>query len=129
MVKNEQNSAPSKLWTISFLVAISLSRIGIGLFMSIPGPTLPVLSQNVATDPETVAWMFAGVAFGQLPGQIMAPGLSKLGDPMLQLSLSQALIGIFTGVVPILTDFWLLVVILTLGGIIVGFNDALIEAF
>ena len=61
--------------------------------------------------------------------QIMAPGLSKLGDPMLQLSLSQALIGIFTGVVPILTDFWLLVVILTLGGIIVGFNDALIEAF
>ena len=129
MTENRPNSPPSKLWTFGFLAAISLSRIGIGLFMSIPGPTLPVLSQNVATNPEKVSWMFAGVAFGQLPGQILAPRLSKLGDPMLQLSFSQGLIGIFTGVVPILTEFWLLVVILTLGGIIVGFNDALIEAF
>ena len=97
--------------------------------MSITGPTLPVLSQNVATDPEKVSWMFTGIAIGLLLGSIMAPGLSKLCDPMLQLSLSQGFIGIFTGVVPILTDFWLLVVILTLGGVIVGFNDALIQAF
>ena len=129
MTENGQNLPSSKLWTFSFLAAISLSRIGIGLFMSIPGPTLPVLSQNVATDPETVSWMFTGIALGLLLGSIMAPGLSKLCDPMLQLSLSQGFIGIFTGVVPILTDFSLLVVILTLGGVIVGFNDALIQAF
>jgi len=48
---------------------------------------------------------------------------------MLQLSISLGIIGICTGVVPILTDFWLLVVIVTLGGVIVGFNDALIQEY
>ena len=99
------------------------------LKQSITGPTLPVLSQNVATDPEKVSWMFTGRAIGLLLGSILAPGLSKACDHMLQLSLSLGIIGICTGVVPILTDFWLLVVIVTLGGVIVGFNDALIQEY
>ena len=153
MAENGQNLPPSKLWTFGFLAAISLSRIGIGLFQdclglhkdqdfpfsllekslilkqSITGPTLPVLSQNVATDPEKVSWMFTGRAIGLLLGSILAPGLSKACDHMLQLSISLGIIGICTGVVPILTDFWLLVVIVTLGGVIVGFNDALIQEY
>ena len=31
-MENGQNLPPSKLWTFGFLAAISLSRIGIGLF-------------------------------------------------------------------------------------------------
>ena len=83
----------------------------------------------MATDPEKVSWMFTGRAIGLLLGSILAPGLSKACDHMLQLSLSLGIIGICTGVVPILTDFWLLVVIVTLGGVIVGFNDALIQEY
>jgi len=128
MAENGRNPPPSKIWTFGFLAAISLSRIGIGLFQSITGPTLPVLSQNVATDPQRVSWMFTGRAIGLLLGSILAPGLSKACDHMLQLALSLGIIGICTGVVPILTDFWLLVVIVTLGGVIVGFNDALIQS-
>ena len=73
--------------------------------------------------------MFTGRAIGLLLGSVLAPGLSKACDHMLQLSISLGIIGICTGVVPILTDFWLLVVIVTLGGVIVGFNDALIQEY
>ena len=37
MAENWQNSPPSKLWTFGFLAAISLSRIGIGLFQDCLG--------------------------------------------------------------------------------------------
>ena len=37
MAENGQNSPPSKLWTFGFLAAISLSRIGIGLFQDCLG--------------------------------------------------------------------------------------------
>ena len=46
---------------------------------------------------------------------------------MLQLAVSLAICGVSIGVQPFITDFWLLIIIITIGGVIVGFNDAIIQ--
>ena len=46
---------------------------------------------------------------------------------MLQLAVSLAICGISIGVQPFIVDFWLLIIIITIGGVIVGFNDAIIQ--
>ena len=46
---------------------------------------------------------------------------------MLQLAVSLAICGVAIGVQPIIVDFWLLIIIITIGGIIIGFNDAMIQ--
>lgn len=46
---------------------------------------------------------------------------------MLQLAVSLAVCGVSLGVMPFIVDFWLLIIIIAIGGIIVGFNDAIIQ--
>jgi len=120
-------ASENRFWTYNFVLAISLSRIGIGLFQSISGPTLPVLAKNVGQDPKTVSWIFTGQAIGFVIGSILAPITSQKFDGMLQLAVSLAVCGVSLGVMPFIVDFWLLIIIIAIGGIIVGFNDAIIQ--
>ena len=46
---------------------------------------------------------------------------------MLQLAISLAICGVSIGVQPFIVDFWLLILIIAIGGIIIGFNDAIIQ--
>lgn len=56
-------ASENRFWTYNFVLAISLSRIGIGLFQSISGPTLPVLAKNVGQDPKTVREVILNFSF------------------------------------------------------------------
>ena len=69
--------------TISFLLVISLSRIGVGILNSIEGPTLPTLARHVGHPPSDLGWIFTVRSFGFILGSAIPPILRHRLDDML----------------------------------------------
>ena len=79
-----------------------------GIFQSISGPTLTVLSSHVCESPTKVGWIFTARSVGFLIGSLLPTVAEKYhADQMLFLSLSVLICGISISVVPIITDLWI----------------------
>ena len=79
-----------------------------GIFQSISGPTLTVLSSHVCESPTKVGWIFTARSVGFLIGSLLPTVAEKYhADQMLLLSLSVLICGISISVVPIITDLWI----------------------
>ena len=48
-----------------------------GIFMSISGPTLTILAQNVCKSPETLGWIFTARSIGFLVGALIPSIVEK----------------------------------------------------
>lgn len=95
---------------------------------SISGPTLTVLSNHVCESPTKVGWIFTARSVGFILGTLLPEAAERFGiDQMLPLTISVGAMAVVCGVMPIITAFWLLILVVTLSGIINGYVDAAIQ--
>nr|XP_039267013.1 sodium-dependent glucose transporter 1C-like isoform X1 [Styela clava] len=118
-------------WVASLVVIITLARIGHGLFISITGPTLLYLADNVNAEVRQVSSMFTGRSAGILVGSaVFSAVVSKWTKfkPLLSLGIGLGVNGIVMFVTPFLTNLGGLVVATTVGGLMFGYLDAGMQA-
>lgn len=118
-------------WVASLVVIITLARIGHGLFISITGPTLLFLADNVDSEVRQVSLIFSGRSLGILVGSaVFSAVVSKWTKfkPLLSLGIGLAVNGIVMFVTPFLTNLGGLVVATTIGGLMFGYLDAGMQA-
>ncbi|XP_039262161.2 sodium-dependent glucose transporter 1-like [Styela clava] len=109
-------------------MAISLARIGSGLFISIHGPTLLSLADNVGEEVSTVSWLFAGRSAGVLAGGIATGFIMKRVNAVYSFGATCFLLALMVTATPWVVDLWLLVVVVLIGGITFGYLDAGMQA-
>jgi len=114
--------------TIWFITCIVGARIAMGIFMSITGPTLPTLASNVDKTVATVSWIFTARSFSFFVGAACATPSFKYFDPLLAVTVCVWGIAICLVFIPIVVDFWLLIILILLPGLFAGFLDAGIQA-
>jgi len=112
-----------------FLLVMSSVRIGMGIIYSITGPTLPVLAEHLCQTPDTVGWILAGRSAGLLIGSLLAPMVDKTDklSHMFLLFISAAVCGASLGIIPILEDLWIMILVISITGIMLGYIDAAIQ--
>ncbi|XP_076818627.1 sodium-dependent glucose transporter 1A-like [Clavelina lepadiformis] len=121
------NQRPSQASVISLVVIISLTRIGHGLFMSLSGPTLLYLVDNVNGTVSQVSAMFTGRSAGFFVGTILFGLVKKRWPkykPLTTIAVQIVIAGVLVLIVPWLTNLALLIVDTTIIGLMFGFFDA-----
>merc|ERR1712136_321622 len=106
------------------LLAIALARISCGLFLSISGPTLPSLALNCNVSVGVIGWLFTARSAGVLLGAIITPIMMKKCNNLLFFGLATLLISFVITATPWITYFWLLSIVVLLGGIAFGYLDS-----
>ncbi|CAK8693872.1 unnamed protein product [Clavelina lepadiformis] len=116
------------VWAGLLLFAISLARIGSGLFISIHGPTLLTLANNVDSSVSDVSWLFSGRSLGLLVGGLATGPIMRKVDNMLGFAITSLFLGGVIIATPWIVDLWLLVIVVMIGGISFGYLDAGMQA-
>ncbi|XP_039268619.1 sodium-dependent glucose transporter 1A-like isoform X2 [Styela clava] len=120
------------IWTITLISVISLARIGMGVFTSISGPTLLYLADNVGASVSKISTLFSGRSIGILFGSILGGVVKNLVGPnfrhLLMLGAGIGILGLVDLAVPWISQFWVLIIDITLGGIMFGYLDAGLQA-
>ena len=115
----------SQRWaTWLFIAGVVGARIAMGLFFNVTGPTLPTLAKNVNVDVSTVSWIFTVRSIAFFAGAATATKLFKVMNPLILMTLSTWGLAACLIVIPIITEFWLLCIMILIPGICAGFIDA-----
>lgn len=126
-VPEEKNT----VWVVAIVTIISLARIGHGLFISITGPTLLFLADNVNSEVTQVSAIFSGRSAGILVGSAVYSAVVNRFPkfrPFLSLGLGLIVSGLVMYVTPFLTSLAALVVVTTIGGLMFGYLDSGMQA-
>ncbi|XP_078483907.1 sodium-dependent glucose transporter 1 [Ciona intestinalis] len=115
-------------WPALLLVVIALARIGGGLFVSIHGPTLLTLANNVGSTVGQVSWVFTGRSVGVLAGGIVTGYIMRHVNNMLSFAFNSFLLAAVIVATPWIEALWLLIIVVMAGGIGFGFLDAGMQA-
>uniref|UniRef100_H2YWL0 Major facilitator superfamily (MFS) profile domain-containing protein n=1 Tax=Ciona savignyi TaxID=51511 RepID=H2YWL0_CIOSA len=99
-----------------------------GLFISIHGPTLLTLANNVGSTVGQVSWVFTGRSVGVLAGGIATGYVMRHTNNMLTFATSSLLLGAVVIATPWISALWLLVIVVMAGGVGFGFLDAGMQA-
>ena len=107
-----------------FIAGVVGARIAMGLFFNVTGPTLPTLAKNVNVEVSTVSWIFTVRSVAFFLGAATATKVFKVMNPLILMTLSTWGLAACLIVIPIITDFWLLCIMILIPGICAGFIDA-----
>jgi len=116
-----------QFWSLLVVVAVSLTRIGSGLFSSLSGSTLLYLTDNVGSTVDAVSYVFTGRAAGNLIGSVFCGLLIKYYKkykPLLTIGIGIVVSGVLMLITPWIHSLAGLVVAFTLTGLLFGYLDA-----
>ncbi|XP_013395625.1 sodium-dependent glucose transporter 1A [Lingula anatina] len=99
------------------------AAVGLGLCVSVPGPTLIDLRKQVHASLETVSYIFSGRSAGYLLGSLVGGVLFDHTNHQLFLGLVMAAAGVATLLIPFATEISLLATSLAVHGIAMGCLD------
>ncbi|XP_078484295.1 sodium-dependent glucose transporter 1-like [Ciona intestinalis] len=107
---------------------ITLSRTTGGLFISILGPTLLTLANNVGSSVGEVSFVFSGRSFGGLAGGMVTGYIMRHVNNMLSFGLAHFLLAAVMLLTPLVSDLWVLITFTMVGAVGFGFLDAGMQA-
>ncbi|XP_039262228.2 sodium-dependent glucose transporter 1A-like [Styela clava] len=113
----------------SFLLIIIINAANFvnGLYMAVPGPTLLFLAESVSSDVGQVSTILAGRSAGNLLGAFAASLISKNSgryfNATMKLGLSFIVAGALTLSIPFVSELWILIAVLSIGGFLFGFSN------
>jgi len=114
----------SDYWTKLFkTITLCAAYFSLGLCMSVTGPTLPFLQEQVGSSISQVSYIFTARSIGVLTGSFMGGFLMDRYNPYSLLFIVVALMAIGIGAMPWCRHLWLLMVSSSLIGIGGGFLD------
>lgn len=114
----------SGYWTKLFkTMTLCAAYFSLGLCMSVTGPTLPFLQEQVGSTISQVSYIFTARSIGVLSGSFMGGVLMDRYNPYSLLFIVVALMAIGIGAMPWCRHLWLLMVSSSLIGIGGGFLD------
>nr|XP_039250736.1 sodium-dependent glucose transporter 1C-like isoform X1 [Styela clava] len=122
----------NKLVGLMLTLSISIIRIGMGYFISVAGPILLHLADNVGVSVGTVSYIFVGGSIGVVIGSIFGAVMRRRMNPKFRhlytFGFAAFLLGTTSPVVPFIKSLWLLFLIYLIGGIVYGYLDAGLQA-
>jgi len=116
-----------KFWSLSVVFAVSLTRIGYGLFCSLSGPTLLYLANNVSSSVDAVSYILSSRAVGNLIGAIFGGFLiryCKKYKPLVTIGIGVVIGGVLMLVTPWIYSLSILIVVNIVIGLLFGYLDS-----
>jgi len=114
-------------WTVIFVLAISASRVAMGLFWSLSGPTLLYLADNTHSTVSNISWMLSAKAAGLAIGSISCGMLLRYMmdfKPLVTVGLAGIVSGVCVLVTPWLTDLVSLTIFSMITAFMFGYQDS-----
>ena len=97
-------------------------------FFNVTGPTLPTLAKNCDVSVSTVSWIFTVRSVAFFIGAATATKIFKVLNPLILMVISCFGLAACLIVIPTVTAFWLLCIMILVPGVCAGFIDAGLQA-
>ncbi|XP_067098155.1 sodium-dependent glucose transporter 1-like [Osmerus mordax] len=118
---NDSSSGTCSRWMVT--LALCLSSLGLGMSISVVGPTFEDLAINVNQDISNISYIFVGRAAGYCGGSLFGGILFEYLNPHLLLGLSMLVTGIGTCAIPFCKKAAILTVMMCGIGATMGILD------
>lgn len=104
-------------------VTYYLSFLMLGMVVAILGPTLPTLADNTGSTLSAIGLVFTAKAMGSLLGAFWGGKLYDQTSGHLVMGLAFLLLAIMIFLIPVVSSFWVLMIVLFVSGIALGAFD------